>query len=174
MQPEVRLRIETMIKALDDVVIPELVSGSAIEQATLVRGSLQLLQEQFDHIRGFAHADLKSFSDLCDKLAQHAHAGDEVVAAEIARSSARAAAADARASLADLNQHNRALRSAACALIREEYSGADPERQKGIERITLRHAQSQTDRERAWVHMTGFDIFPNEVQTVAAASTPGD
>lgn len=166
MQPEVGLRIATMIKALDDVIVPELQSGSAVEQAALIRGTLALLAAQADHSHDYSRADLQTHVALCRGLAV---ATQDQQGEELGARAARALD-DPATSDVELERWNRHLRSWACEAIKGAYACTDAAIRRSVEQITLDYARRQTDRERAWVQLTGFDPFPNEIASIAAAA----
>ncbi|SNT12528.1 hypothetical protein [Rhodococcoides kyotonense] len=69
MNPSLDVRIQSMIRALTDTVLPQLVPGTAAaDQAALVAGHLAVIRDQIDIAVEFDRYELRSYSLLAESL----------------------------------------------------------------------------------------------------------
>jgi len=167
MQPGYDLRIYTMIKALTDTVLPAVDSGNraAVEQLHLVIGSLKLLRDQIDYAHWFEVADARTMVALIDQIA-----------AEVDLPAAKAAQARTTDLLAIAERHdvtlttvreaNAELRSAIRAITEDAQASADASGRRRVRTLVLAHSEAQISRERAFIAATGFDVFPDTLQSI--------
>jgi len=167
MQPGYDLRIYTMIKALTDTVLPAVDSGNraAVEQLHLVIGSLKLLRDQIDYAHWFEVADARSIVRLIGQLA-----------AEVDLPAVRTAQGRAVDLLAIAERHdvplttirdaNAELRSAIRTIIEDAQASSDASDRRRVQSLVLAHSEAQISRERAFIAATGFDVFPDTLQSI--------
>jgi len=167
MQPGYDLRIYTMIKALTDTVLPAVDSGNraAVEQLHLVIGSLKLLRDQIDYAHWFEVADARSIVRLIGQLA-----------AEVDLPAVRTAQGRAVDLLAIAERHdvplttirdaNAELRSAIRTIIEDAQASSDASDRRCVQSLVLAHSEAQISRERAFIAATGFDVFPDTLQSI--------
>jgi hypothetical protein len=173
MQPSLELRLRAMEKAMAEVVLPSIAAddSAAIEQASLVLGSLRMLRSQVDYVHCYEVLDARAHVQLIQALSD---ALGEQAAAPLAE-----AAAAAHASLAIINDpvrpvyEVRQINAKLRALIAETVSAllkhdAAVVRQK-VWDVVLVHSSEQILRERAWVAGTHFDMFPDTLRAIPEA-----
>lgn len=81
MNPSVEVRIDSMIRALSDFVIPELpAGGTGAEQAALVLGHLHVLRGQIDLVAPFEAFELRHTVAEARSLLEVARGGDRTAA----------------------------------------------------------------------------------------------
>lgn len=165
MQPSFELRIQTMVKAMRETIMPALdpANSAAIEQAYIVMGSLELLRQQIDHAHPFEVADARGMAELvramtCEASLPSGEAADAVAARALL------AVEDRDSPLSALRECNRALRAAIGLLIADAF--ADDDVSSRIQTLVLNHSERQIDRERAFVAAANFDVFPNSLRTI--------
>lgn len=170
MRPDVPMRLRSMVKAMTETVLPELAGRpAALAQAEIVVGSLEMLEEQIDHLRAFAVVDLEAQAALCRMLADVVpDLADE--GTEKACAAALAAAADPAVRPSELEEHVRTLRAAASAVVTAAYARGDPRVAEHVLAVVVDDARAQVDRERAWVRHAGFDVFRDALGSPAAAT----
>lgn len=82
MNPSLDVRIQSMIRALTDTVLPQLVPGTAAaDQAALVAGHLVVIRDQIDIAADFDRYELESFSLLAASLIDDASGGPRTTTA---------------------------------------------------------------------------------------------
>jgi hypothetical protein len=68
MNPSVDLRITSLIRAMQNHIVPALMPGIALEEAKLVVSHLRVLQEQVDRAFGFEEEECRSIEKLAVEL----------------------------------------------------------------------------------------------------------
>ena len=172
MQPPFEFSIDAMIRALTGTVRPAIdpQDKAAAEQLAIVVGALNVLRSQVDTAHWFETVDARDMATLTETLAGLA---DLPAAAE-----ARAAVATARAvigrsdvTLSALRTANRELRRLTTALMEQAQAVDAPALHARVDRVVLDHSKRQVARERAFVAGAGFDVFPDDLQSIEAALT---
>lgn len=164
MADDIALRLTTMIRAMQDAVLPALPADNALaaEQANLVLASLRLIAEQHGYAYARAMADLRDLHALVGDLragrgADGASADDSAEALEHAGQLLRDLPAQS-----ELIAAGKRLRVIADRLIEE----AGDARQ--VADRVLGYAARDIARGRAWIAAAGFDPAPDEVQPLAS------
>ena len=176
MQPDVEVRLRAMSKALQEVVLPAIDphNKAAIEQASLVLGSLALLNEQLDYAHWYATTDTGLLCQLVEALDAY-WPRDVADRLAIAVADAQRAAARHATPLSTITAANRALRDGLCDALDEALSTSATATRTQIERTVVQHSAVQLQMERAFVAKTGFDVSPQTLLPLAqalAAATP--
>ena len=170
MQPDYDLRFGSMAKALSETIIPAIdpSNRSALEQAHILLGSLEIVRQQIDYAHPFLVADIIDGAQLTRRLA--AELGSETAGTAEKKISTALAAVEAKAApLSTLQAVNVELRSYLSGLIESAYADGDEARINAIQAIVLDGSKSQIARERAFVAAAGFDVFPETLVSIAEA-----
>ncbi len=163
MVPTINSRLRSMMRAMQDVVLPALDGENAIaqEQGQLVLGSLALLLDQVDYAHTFEVIEAR---DQCTLLMTIVAMAQATPRTAVATSSAQTALAHARprieiatTSVPELQQINCDLRDALTALIDEIERAGARELALAVALCVLDFSATQLTRERSWVAGTGFD-----------------
>jgi hypothetical protein len=162
MVPTINSRLRSMMRAMQEVVLPALDADNAIaqEQGKLVLGSLSLLIDQVDYAHTFEVIEAR---DLCALLTEIAAMVPTktlpaaVVAAQTQLRQARALIEIATTPVNVLQQINHDLRAALTYVIEEVERVGASELAHTIALRVLDFSATQLARERSWVAGTGFD-----------------
>ena len=164
MQPSIDLRLRAMIKAMKESIAPAIdpSNQTALEQAKVVAGSLDLIRQQIDYVHWFEAVDVLAHAALIEALTE---VDANSVSATIRADAAAAMALPARwqCSLAALRDANNALRESIAGLTADFAACEDPDIRSRVAGIIIRHEKDQLRRERAFVAPTGFDVFPESL-----------
>lgn len=168
MQPGFDLRIRSMLKALSETVLPAVdpANKAAIEQLHITLGSLSLLREQIDYAYAFEIADLRDMIAVIAGLP--ALAGPVSDATRQVVGEAEALASREPTALTRLQDANYGLRAAIAEEIAAAYQRLDAAAADRLDAWLLKNAALQIGRERAFVAATGFDVFPETLQSIGA------
>jgi aminoglycoside phosphotransferase (APT) family kinase protein len=157
------IQIQSMIKAMTDVVLPGLQPQNQLaqEQARLVIGMLQLMAQRLPLQFRYDRDELERYLALSSGMLNQLEGGERThTAAEDLRSAAfeGCRVADrARAEPAELEAAVFDLRAKLAALVQAVDEDGEPSSRARLERLVLVAAKEQIDRERAWVSAMGFD-----------------
>lgn len=170
MQPGIDLRLRTMMKAIAEVVLPAIDPSNrmAVEQASVVLGSMELLRQQIDHAHWYEVADLNSLCNLAADL--EAIEGFDV-ASDLsgARIGGSELAARWDVSLAQVREAGSVLRDAISRSVEAAFAQARDDIRLAVHRLVLDHSGGQIGRERAYVAGTKWDGFPESLQSIEAS-----
>lgn len=172
MQMRSAIQIQSMVKAMMDVVLPAVDPANKLaqEQARLVIGMLSMMGKQLPLQAEFDFEDLAELLRFSRKLS-------EMVSPTGAVKDALAVLASEVKEAATIYERQRIppdavvgmihrVRAAVCSLLAAvSASGisADVER---LERATLQYSKAQLLRDRAWVVMQGFEPNPQSVPSI--------
>ncbi len=157
MMPSIDLRLASMIRSVQEVILPALSghSGLAQEQAHLLLGQLMVLRSQVDGALAFERIEATSLADLASELARTAKGGGKTEAA---------AAALAALLKGATGEHPAEVRQflQACSLAVEALIGASGEDgseafQAASAEAILRHGRQAALRNRRWFSATNFE-----------------
>ena len=170
MQPGFDLRLRTMMKALSEVVLPAVdpANRAAVEQGSIVLGSLDLLLQQVDYAHWYEVVDLLSLCNLARELSNIDGLGANPKI-EDAASIGVAIAARWDVSLSQIRQSNLALRDAIGETAERAFTSDQVGVRTRVQALVLSHSEEQIGRERAYVAGTKWDIFPESLQTIEAS-----
>lgn len=173
MQMRPQIQIQSVIKALSDVVLPAIDPGNklAMEQGKLAIGLLALLAQQLPVQFQFDCDELQRLIAISRELGVQAQGGAGTQAAVAALSAATLAAGraleGARSSPADIEAQVRALRVATGALITEVHRDGDAACRPQIQQTVLAMSKEQLLRERSMLLMQGWEPDPKTIPPLA-------
>lgn len=168
-----QIQIQSMIKALQDVVIPALDPDNKLaqEQIGLIVGTLNLMAQQEPHQFAFDLDELQRLIDLAAELKSAAGSVDSLTSplAELDRAMAGGSATieAAQAGPQDLRDSIRALRAATGTLITQVYEHADSTIIDKIQAATLHNCGEQLLRDRALLKPQGWEPVPDAVPDIS-------
>ncbi|MCB1667514.1 MAG: hypothetical protein R3E73_06010 [Porticoccaceae bacterium] len=170
MRPSFDLRLQTMMKAMTEVVLPAVDpdNSAAVEQANLVIGSLNLLTEQVEYAHWFAVADIYSHVELLNQLIDLSGLELEVEQKQ-AVNEARKTAERWNVTLTEVESCGQQVRDFASELIEKIASLQDKALLEKTTEIVLQHSLPQVSRERAFVAKTNFDVNPDTLMSLKDA-----
>lgn len=166
MQMHPALQIQSMIKALTDVVLPAVdpVNKLAQEQTRLVLGTLGLMAQQYPLRFQFNCDELSRLLKLAGVLQEVARGGPETTACveKMALAAAAAGRTLERSQVGPdtIEQAVREMRAAASQVVRSIYIDGDETALRQVEGAVLANARDQLLRDRSWVLMQGWEPDP--------------
>ena len=159
------LQLQSMIKAMNDIVLPavDIDNRLAQEQAHLVIATLQLVANRLPIAYRYDRDELERYVGLSRDLL--AAVGGTVGAAAVAPlqalvDSGADVLARARAEPSELESTVFALRAGVGELIQDTRAGRDPRAQAAVRSLVLSAAKQELERERALVVDIGFEADP--------------
>lgn len=166
------LQIQTVIKAMSDVVLPAVDPNNKLaqEQARLAIGMLNLVAQRLPLTFRYDRDELARFLALANEL--QAQAKDLPGAAEALKNleTTTDVGADvldrARAEPSELERANFALRDQIGALITALYAANGTAKLKHISSIVTAHAKEQLLRERSWLIGQGWEADPKSIPAI--------
>lgn len=172
MQMRPQLQIQSMIKALTDVVLPAIDPGNKLaqEQSRLVVGMLALMARQIPLQFRFDCDELARLLELARELRMQARGGastDEAQASLVEAIDAGAAVLErAKADPSDVERAGCALRIATGELISAVYRDGEPASVTRVERTALASAKQQLLRDRAFLITQNWEPDPKDVPAI--------
>lgn len=169
MQMRPQIQIQSVIKALSDVVLPAIDPNNklAIEQGKLSIGLLALLAQQLPVQFQFDCDELGRLITTARELASQAAGGTSTQAARSALHDATRTADKvleaAKASPADIEAEVRAMRVATGALITELHRDGDADSQQQVRKTVLAMSKEQLLRDRSMLLMQGWEPDPKAI-----------
>lgn len=165
------LQLQSMIKAMHDIVLPAVDADNRLaqEQARLVIATLQLVAKRLPLAYRYDRYDrdeLGRYLALARELLAEVGAslGEPLVShLEQLVSAGSDTFARARAEPAELEQSVFALRAAVGDLIQETRTQNDPRCRAAVRKLVLAAAKVELERERALVVDIGFEADPNDM-----------
>jgi hypothetical protein len=166
MQMKPALQIQSVLKALTDVVLPAVDPHNKLaqEQLRLVIGTLSLMQQQLPLQFRFDCDELRRLLALCRQLQPLVpdRPGPRTAAA-VLESQTRLAAGvleRAQAGPAEVEQAVRALRACSGELITQVFEAGEPGSRQAVQDAVLRASREQLLRDRAWVLPQNWEPDP--------------
>ena len=182
MGPEIATNIGSMLRALENVVIPAIdpENGLAREQSWLIMMYLRLMAEQHDQIFHFRLREIREFHALASELLRLQPAAlpeDEITrSAYTALEAAKPLLALELPHYEALAETARTLRALADALTQRICDNGNAEQRSLIGAMLLDQAKIEALRERSWVAGLGQDPKPEELpprgQFIECQQTP--
>ena len=166
------LQIQTVIKALTDVVLPAVDPHNKLaqEQAKLAIGMLHLVAQRQPLMYRYDLDELTRFLALADTLRQQAESlpgANDALHALMASTEAGEEVLDrAQAEPSELEDANFDLREKIGALITQVYSHSPTNKLKPISDAVNAHAKEQLLRERVWLVAQGWEADPKSLPTL--------
>lgn len=165
MRPDIQL--QSVLKAMSDVILPAIDPGNQLaqEQARLCMGLLSLLRERLPLQFAYDCEELRRLADSAQALA-----GQPALAAQDGTQALSAARADAlqvldraQAGPAEVTQAVRALRAHMGALVQHAGEVLPAEALAEVQAEVLRCSRAQLVRERAWFLPQGWESRPDAI-----------
>ena len=165
MNPDIDLRLQAVLKALSDVILPALPAEEhlARDQTRLVMGHLAIIAEQWQYALKFELENLALSCELARELvALHADAGpgDDLSAA------LAVATTVASSDYAAVSHAHRALKAAIDGLLTT--GQADTAMPPSMLAAVLRYNQRRAPRERIWHRGAGLDPDAAQLSSIGA------
>lgn len=164
------LQLESMMKAMEDIVLPAVDPDNRLaqEQARLVIATLRLVAQRGPLAWHFERDELARYVALAKQLDERANAGDAKDGAVLddLRAATRHGADvldRARAAPAELEQASYVLRARVGALVEWARENADGDQYAQVARAVLDNAEVELERERALVIDIGFEPDPEDL-----------
>ena len=164
MTPSISARIDSMVQAMDDIVLPSIDENNnlAREQAQLVIAHLNLLKKQFAHADAFDRIEMANAVQLGRQLlelttADAGVAGDRPVLE---------AAINAGQALPDRQGALRAVNGATEAFIRALRQRGERRSIDAMTRAVLALSQEQSRRNLVWFASNGFDADRDSLPSI--------
>lgn len=173
MQTRPDLQIKSILKAMNDVVLPAVDPNNKLaqEQVRLCMGLLGLMAKQLPLQFRFdcdELARLTAYSAELQRIAGSGGAQTREAVATLATSTTKASALLERAKVApsEIEQAVRTLREGTGALISSVFRDGDAAAQDRVQKATLAMSKEQLLRERAWVITQGWEPDPKAVPPI--------
>ena len=159
MTPSIDLRITTMVRAMQDVVLPAIDSanGLAREQASLVFGHLNLLAAQWSRADDYARVCLADLEQTVSGLVPAGGPLTRAAAGGVQAARAETGAAEVR---------YKRLMAATDALVRAADQDAEASFADALRDCLLAFTLRQSTRDRSWFAGSGFDLRPAELSRI--------
>ncbi len=156
MVPNHTLRLQAMLRAMTEVIIPALDPSQrlALDQAQILTGNLRLLIDQTGKTGDYDRVELAETRSLGRALAH-------LLARPADRFDGPAPAGEA-----DLRDLLLATKQATDELIRAALAADDPDIRSAANGLVLDQAERQLLRERVWFRAAGFEIAPEALPTM--------
>ena len=174
MQMRPPVQIQSMIKAMTDVVLPAVDANNKLaqEQGRLVIGMLSLLATQLPVQYRFDRGELGRLVALSQDLEARSQGGTQTTAAVAVLTAARLRAAQiwARAQVdpAQLEDAVRELRELSGALVTAVYADGDAGSRSHVTGSVLASSKEQLLRDRSWLLAQGWEPDPGAVPAIEA------
>lgn len=164
MTPDHTLRLTTLIRAMQDVVLPAIDPRNRLaqDQASIVVGNLKLLLDQCDKAYQYEWTELREYFDLVRALTDTLQGGAATAAARTDAQRVLAAngklVALAVPTQAQLAARVRELKQTADDLLRAAYEDGEPSARAAADQLVHAQAGRQLTRERVWFRKAGFEL----------------
>lgn len=174
MQMRPAIQIQSIVKAMTDVVLPALDPANKLaqEQARLVIGLLGLMASQLPTQFAFDCDELERLLAFSHELQNHAHGGAETAAAVTALAEAAAEAGrvldGARSSPVEVEAAVRALRSLSGDVITQVHVDGEAAARAAVQAAVLRMSKAQLLRDRAAMLPQGWEPDPAAIPPLAS------
>jgi len=160
MTPGFEIRLSSMIKALEQVVLPAVEPGNgfATEQLAITIGQLEMLRLQWPYAHGYAERCLDDIVALGRSVAHHASSptGDAVMDAVLLAGESDASSTD------ELIAQRDRIGNVICAAIEDIAIQGDEHKWRTVAKLVIEHEGLAHERNRAWFARTGMDPQSSE------------
>lgn len=179
MQMRPQLQIQSVLKAMTDVVLPALDPHNKLaqEQIRLCMGLLGLMAKQLPLQFQFDCDELARLTRFAGELGSMATGGAQTLGAVAELAERSRTAADvlerARATPAQIENEVRQLRAATGAVVTQVFRDGDARAQERVQRAMLAMSRDQLLRERAWVISQGWEPDPSAVPAIESLLSSG-
>ncbi len=155
MNPSVKDRLGSVVRALNGVVLPALPKEASLaqEQVMLAMGHIQIILAQIDAAPAF----------LAEEMTDIEHMGAEIAAAATGDGETGMAAAALNTLLADTatdapEARTAAVQDAIDLLLQALARDGDAASRQNVRDIVLQHGAARAEKDRRWFAAMGFDI----------------
>lgn len=172
MTPSISYRIDSLIQAMSDIVLPAIDTdkGLAREQAQLIVAHLQLMKRQLPQALAFDALELQAASKLAHRLLEL----EPAIAGLAEHRQAVEAALSAAPGLADPQDAIRQVNHASEALVRALRAHAPRAAIDAMTAAVLEHTRDQSLRNRIWFASNGFDSERDRLPPIEFLLTAGN
>jgi len=155
MTPNTHERLNSVVRALSEVVLPHLPPEASLaqEQVQLCIGQLQILGAQLDAIPAYEREELDDAIAIAKALSGIS-GGPETQAAQTALA-ASVDSADGR----DVREQRKAINTAVETLVHATSADGDDESKSALTAIILEYEHARAQKDRAWFAPFGFDTL---------------
>jgi hypothetical protein len=156
MTPNCDERIASVIRALTEVILPQLPPEASLaqEQLHLSVGHLQIVKAQFDAIPAYEREELDDAVAIGKALQAGVAGGASTQHALVAVDGALAATDGS-----NIRGQRQAIHDAIDALVRAVSTDGDAASRGNISRIILEHENARAHKDRQWFAPFGFDTL---------------
>lgn len=182
MQMRPAVQIQSIIKALTDVVLPAVDPGNKLaqEQSRLVIGLLTLMSKQLPLQFRFDCDELARLIAFSQQLRQQLRQlGRETAGLQTTLAQLKAATADAehvleraKAEPEEVLDAVRSLRASSGAVVSAVFTEADAATVESVQKAVLANAEQQLLRDRSWLLMQGWEADPASVPPIEQLLAP--
>ena len=171
MLPDITLRIENLVKAMETIVMPAVdrENDLAMEQAQLIIGHLKLLNTQWDMAYLYEKQALEEIKSLARDLLSVSAGG---LKTQSARQEVDAAINSVPESLpytsTAINRYAVSLGNAVDALIYACHDDGTPDFKQHMGKLMIAAGEKYVMRERVWFQGTGLDPEPKSLPSIEA------
>ncbi|MCB2049995.1 MAG: hypothetical protein KDE63_01065 [Novosphingobium sp.] len=160
MTPSIDIRLASMIRSMQDVIVPAIDPSNSLacEQASLMIGHLNLLEQHWRRIFPYAQVCLDDLCTCASTLEPDGGPRTQGAAVDLDTAIAR----DATDPEKKYQDCARALE----ALVRAAAEDGTPAFQHQLESEVLAFSQRQVIRDRAWFAQSGFDIDSENLPSI--------
>ena len=175
MAPDIGQRIDTVLQALEDIVMPAIdpAQPAAREQLGYAMAALRLIVSQHDKAYSLAVMEVRLFARL---LLQLDEAAGDALAPDLQRRLREAGAArvtdlqvPAQSRLDNLQREYREIADAVVAAIS---GGADADARMRITAIVIEHSFEETTMRRSWMAMPGVEADVSKLPSLDVIVNP--
>lgn len=172
MTPDHSLRLATLLRAMQEVVLPAIDPKNrlAIDQANIVVGNLRILLDQCEKAYQYEWVELREYfnlvSEICSSARSDGRADDALDAADSALAESRVLVGIDIPTQAELVARVRDLKGAADALLHTAYQHGSPEHRARVDTLVHEQAQRQLTRERVWFRKAGFELDAGQLPSM--------
>jgi hypothetical protein len=168
MLPDISIRINNLIKAVEQTIAPAIDPGNALakEQAALVVSHLKMFDQQWDTAYLYETGSLNNMRNLASQLADIV--SDEASLKELVdqiRQAVNALPSELPKTVSEVNQHTISLGKLVDALIEGCY-GCGSGKTEPLMQAVLDYNHCQSSRERVWFRANNLDPDPNDLATM--------
>ena len=165
MNPTVDLRLVTMMRALQDVILPALANnGFAADQAKLMLGHLNMLRLQVDDVAYFEQLELRAARDLAARLVAAVDGGDET---HHAVSALKAALALGGGHPREVRASRDAINGAIDTLVQAASTDGSADFLAEAQRLVIRGGTESANRNRSFFAASGFEGDGGDIPAIA-------
>ncbi len=166
MTPSIAFRIDSMMQALSDIVLPAIGTDKnlAREQAQLVMAHLMLIRGQLDRAVDYDRMELLAATALADRLLPLAQGGPRISGAAQATRSVLGEIGE----IEDRQDAIRRINQAMEDLMRASRVDGDTASQAAISSAVFAHAKEHSLRNRVWFGANNFDADRASLPDIAS------